>query len=71
MPSLLQFIIRRHLFPNSVAPSMLSQARDWMIGPGGSLLTYWRVFLQPTLAVMVFGIAWNMLGDGLSDIFDP
>ena len=96
------WVIRKHLFPNSVAPamvlaardiggvvllqatltfiqiggdsiwgSMLAQARDWVIGPGGSLLTYWWVFIPPTLAVMVFGIAWNMLGDGLSDVLDP
>ena len=96
------WVIRKHLFPNSIAPamvlaardiggvvllqatltfiqiggdsiwgSMLAQARDWVIGPGGSLLTYWWVFIPPTLAVMVFGIAWNMLGDGLSDVLDP
>lgn len=96
------WVIRKHLFPNSIAPAlvlaardvggvvllqatltfiriggdsvwgaMLSQSRDWVIGPGGSLLTYWWVFLPPTLAVMIFGIAWNMLGDGLSDVLDP
>lgn len=96
------WVIRRHLFPNSIAPalviaardvggvvllqatltfirigggsvwgSMLSQSRDWVIGPGGSLLTYWWVFIPPTLAVMIFGIAWNMFGDGLSDVLDP
>lgn len=96
------WVIRKHLFPNSIAPAlvlaardvggvvllqatltfiqiggdsiwgtMLAQARDWVIGPGGSLLTYWWVFIPPTLAVMVFGIAWNMLGDGLSDVLDP
>jgi peptide/nickel transport system permease protein len=96
------WVIRKHLFPNSIAPalvlaardvggvvllqatltfirigggsiwgSMLSQSRDWVIGPGGSLLTYWWVFIPPTLAVMIFGIAWNMFGDGLSDVLDP
>lgn len=55
----------------SVWGSMLSQSRDWVIGPGGSLLAYWWVFLPPTLAVMLFGIAWNMFGDGLSDVLDP
>ncbi|HSO11423.1 MAG TPA: ABC transporter permease [Anaerolineales bacterium] len=55
----------------SVWGSMLSQARNWVIGPGGSLLTYWWVFLPPTLAVMLFGIAWNLFGDGLSDVLDP
>lgn len=55
----------------SIWGSMLAQGRNWVIGPGGSLLNYWWVFLPPTLAVMLFGIAWNMLGDGLSDLFDP
>ena len=56
---------------DSVWGSMLSQARNWVIGPGGSLLMYWWVFLPPTLAVMLFGIAWNVFGDGLSDVLDP
>ncbi|HAV76563.1 MAG TPA: hypothetical protein DCX53_04325 [Anaerolineae bacterium] len=56
---------------DSVWGSMLAQGRNWVIGPGGNLLTYWWVFLPPTLAVMLFGIAWNMFGDGLSDVFDP
>jgi peptide/nickel transport system permease protein len=55
----------------SVWGSMLAQARNWVIGPGGNLLTYWWVFLPPTLAVILFGIAWNVLGDGLSDVLDP
>jgi ABC-type dipeptide/oligopeptide/nickel transport system permease subunit len=55
----------------SIWGSMLAQGRNWVIGPGGSLLTYWWVFLPPTIAVMLFGIVWNMLGDGLSDALDP
>ena len=55
----------------SVWGSMLAQARNWVIGPGGNMLSYWWVFLPPTLAVMLFGIAWNMFGDGLSDVLDP
>ncbi|HKI55477.1 MAG TPA: ABC transporter permease [Anaerolineales bacterium] len=56
---------------DSVWGIMLAQGRNWVIGPGGNLLTYWWVFLPPTIAVMVFGIVWNMFGDGLSDVFDP
>jgi peptide/nickel transport system permease protein len=48
---------------------MLAQGRNWILGPGGNLLTYWWTFLPPTLAVMVFGIAWNMLGDSLNDLY--
>ena len=56
---------------DSIWGTMLSQGRNWVIGPGGSLLRYWWVFLPPTLAVMSFGIAWNMFGDGLSDALEP
>ena len=56
---------------DSIWGGMLSQGRDWVIGPGGSVLRYWWVFLPPTIAVMLFGIAWNMLGDGLNDALDP
>ena len=55
---------------DSIWGEMLAQGRNWVIGPGGNLLTYWWVYLPPTLAIMVFGIAWNMLGDGLVDALD-
>ncbi|GAB4488061.1 MAG: ABC transporter permease [Anaerolineales bacterium] len=51
--------------------SILSQGRNWMIGPGGALLTYWWVFIPATLAIVFFGIGWNLLGDGLNDLLDP
>lgn len=56
---------------DSIWGEMLSQGRGWVIGPGGNLLTYWWVFLPPTIAVMLFGIVWNMFGDGLNDALDP
>jgi peptide/nickel transport system permease protein len=56
---------------DSVWGTMLAQGRNWVLGPGGNLLTYWWVFLPPTLAVMLFGIAWNMFGDSLNDFFLP
>jgi peptide/nickel transport system permease protein len=56
---------------DSIWGAMLAQGRGWVIGPGGSLLTYWWVFLPPTIAVMLFGVVWSMLGDGLNDALDP
>jgi peptide/nickel transport system permease protein len=55
----------------SVWGEMLAQGRNWVIGPGGNVLRYWWVFLPPTFAIMLFGIAWNMFGDSLNDILDP
>jgi peptide/nickel transport system permease protein len=46
---------------------ILSLARNWVIGPGGSLLTFWWVFGPPSLALVLFGLGWNLLGDGLAD----
>lgn len=56
---------------DSIWGTMLAQGRNWVIGAGGSLLRYWWVFLPPTIAVMLFGIAWNMFGDGLNDALEP
>lgn len=50
---------------------MLVIGRDWVIGPGGGILRYWWAFLPATLALMIFGIGWNLLGDGLAELFDP
>lgn len=42
-----------------------------MLGPGGSLLTYWWVYVPATLAVILFGVSWNLLGDGINDVMSP
>jgi peptide/nickel transport system permease protein len=49
---------------------MLSQGRNYIINAGG-LLHYWWVYIPATAAVMLFAIAWNLLGDGLNDVLDP
>jgi ABC-type dipeptide/oligopeptide/nickel transport system permease subunit len=38
---------------------------------GGNPLTYWWVFLPATLALVLFGIGWNLLGDGLNTLLNP
>ena len=96
------WIIRKHLIPNSVGPSivlaardvgssvilqatltfvglggaspwgiLLALGRDWVIGPGGKLFNTWWVFLPATLAIIFFGVAWNLLGDGLAEALEP
>ena len=50
---------------------ILAQGRHWIIGTGGNPLTYWWVFVPITLALILFGIAWNLLGDGLNDWLNP
>ena len=56
---------------NSVWGQILVTGRDWVIGPYGNLMTYWWVYLPATLAVILFGITWNLFGDGLGELLDP
>jgi hypothetical protein len=39
--------------------------------PGGSSLTYWWVFLPATIIIVLFGVGWNLLGDGLNYWLNP
>jgi peptide/nickel transport system permease protein len=50
---------------------ILDQGRNWIISPSGNMLAYWWVFVPATLALVLFGIGWNLLGDGLNDWLDP
>ena len=50
---------------------LLSSGRNWIIGPGGNMLSAWWVYLPITLAIILFGIGWNLIGDGLAEAFDP
>lgn len=56
---------------NSSWGTMLSIGRDWIIGASGNLFTFWWVYLPATLMVLFFGIAWNLLGDGINDVMSP
>lgn len=50
---------------------LLVTSRDYIIGSGGNPLTYWWVFVPATLALIFFGVGWNLLGDGLNTVLDP
>ena len=50
---------------------LLVISRDYIIGLSGNPLTYWWVFVPTTLALIFFGIGWNLLGDGLNTVLDP
>ncbi|MBA4385267.1 MAG: hypothetical protein C0410_11070 [Anaerolinea sp.] len=55
---------------NSPWAYSLVSARDWIIGVGGQF-NFWWVFFPITIAVVLFGIGWNLLGDGLNDLLNP
>jgi peptide/nickel transport system permease protein len=46
---------------------LLSFARDWMTQLG----QYWYMVIFPGTAMVLFVLAWNLLGDALRDILDP
>lgn len=46
---------------------MISFARNWI----PSLATYWWIVVYPGVAIVLFVLAWNLVGDALRDILDP
>ena len=51
--------------------SLLANNRNWIIGVRGNPFTYWWVYIPPTVALILFGIGWNLLGDGLNRALNP
>ncbi len=50
---------------------LLVTGRDYVIGMGGNPLAYWWTFLPASLALVFFGVGWNLLGDGLNTLLNP
>ncbi|MBN1147915.1 MAG: ABC transporter permease [Anaerolineales bacterium] len=50
---------------------ILLLSRSWIIGLGGNPLTYWWTYLPVTLALIILGLGWNALGDGLNTLLNP
>jgi len=46
---------------------MISFARNWV----PSLIEYWYIVVYPGVAIVLFVLAWNLVGDALRDILDP
>jgi peptide/nickel transport system permease protein len=46
---------------------LISFARSFIL----SLDQYWYIIVFPGLALLLFGLAWNLVGDALRDILDP
>jgi peptide/nickel transport system permease protein len=46
---------------------VLSFARNWIT----SLNTYWYIIVFPGIALVLFVMGWNLLGDALRDVLDP
>lgn len=46
---------------------IVSFARNYII----SSADYWYVILFPAIALLLYGLGWNLLGDAMRDILDP
>jgi peptide/nickel transport system permease protein len=46
---------------------MLSFARDWIT----ALEDYWYIVVYPGIILVLFVLAWNLVGDAVRDIMDP
>ncbi len=51
--------------------SLLNYSRDWILGAQGEVFKYWFALVYPGTAMVLFVLAWNLLGDALRDTFDP
>jgi peptide/nickel transport system permease protein len=50
---------------------LLVGGRDYIIGIGGNPFTYWWTFVPVAVALILFSMGWNLLGDGLNDVLNP
>jgi len=51
--------------------TMLVSSRDFVIGLNGNPFAYWWTFVPISLALILFGVGWNLLGDGLNAALNP
>jgi peptide/nickel transport system permease protein len=50
---------------------ILSTSRNWIVGIGGNPFQFWWTFVPTTLAIILFGVGWNLLGDGINVYLNP
>lgn len=50
--------------------SLLQMGRNFMFAPKG-VFTYWWIFVPIGLAIILFSMAWGLLGDELNQAMDP
>jgi peptide/nickel transport system permease protein len=50
---------------------LISLSRNWIMGASGSPFAYWHTIFIPGIAIFMFVLGWNLLGDAVRDILDP
>jgi len=50
---------------------LVALSRNWILGAHGNPFAYIHTIAVPGMALFLFVMAWNMLGDAFRDILDP
>ena len=50
---------------------MVALARNYIVGPADDPLKFWYTIIIPGACIILFVLAWNLIGDALRDAFDP
>ena len=50
---------------------MVALARNYIVGPQDDPLKFWYTVVIPGTTIVLFVLAWNLIGDALRDAFDP
>lgn len=50
---------------------MVALARNYIVGPPDDPLRFWYTIVIPGGCIVLFVLAWNLIGDALRDAFDP
>ncbi|MCP4397189.1 MAG: ABC transporter permease [bacterium] len=50
---------------------MVALARNYILGTPDNPFAYWFTVFFPGIAIVLFVLAWNLIGDALRDAFDP
>jgi len=50
---------------------LIGFSRNWILGTVHNPLEYWYTIVYPGLAISLFVLGWNLIGDAVRDIFDP
>jgi peptide/nickel transport system permease protein len=50
---------------------MVALARNYIVGPVEDPLRFWYTICYPGGCIILFVLAWNLIGDALRDAFDP
>jgi ABC-type dipeptide/oligopeptide/nickel transport system permease subunit len=50
---------------------MLAFGRHWIVGAPGNAFEYWYTYLPVSVAIVLYSVGWNLVGEGLRDVLDP